>query len=235
MKSLLYRVACWALLVGTLSGGWLHGRSSNRWGIDNALQRAADQLLQPLPTRLGNWRLLAEQPFTAEVVQMLQCPAHICRTYTNDQTGGSINVAVIIGPPGPISVHTPEICYSSEDFQVTKGRVATNLRDRGGQEHSFWELRLQANDVSATPLRVMYGWGTGGVWSASDRPRFAYGGVPYLYKIQVAAAESDENDEYDPCQDFLGMFLTELQSCLISQATSPAGLAQYQPHKFGGR
>src|SRR5689334_615343 len=130
MKSGLYRSACLALLVVTASGGWYHGRISNRWGVQDALGEAAEQLRQPLPTQLGNWRLLMDRPLTAEVLQMLHCPAHVCRTYTNDQTGGSITVAVMIGPPGPISVHTPEVCYSSQDFQVMSGRTAVRIRDR---------------------------------------------------------------------------------------------------------
>src|SRR4051812_10109180 len=102
MKSAIYHSACFALLVGTVSGGWYHGRVSNRWGVHDGLEQAAEQLRQPLAIQLGNWRSLTERPLAAEVVQMLQCPAHICRTYTNDQTGASITVAVILGPPGPI-------------------------------------------------------------------------------------------------------------------------------------
>src|SRR5690349_16564380 len=109
MKSLIYYLACGLMLVGTLGGGWFQGRISNRWGEGQSLRQAADQLRKPLPARIGNWRLVAEQQVGEDVVQMLQCPAHIWRTYTNEQTGDTINVAVTIGPPGPISVHTPEV------------------------------------------------------------------------------------------------------------------------------
>jgi hypothetical protein len=224
-KSILYQVACCSLLVATLWGGWREGHASHRWGDSQELQRAAEQLGKPLAVRFGNWRLQSEQPFSADVVRLLQCPAHICRTYVNEQTGDNVNVAVIVGPAGPVSVHTPEICYSSEDFQVTSRRAVTQLRDRSGRQHSLWDLKLQANGLHASSLRVLYGWGTGGAWSATDSPRFQHAGKPYLYKIQLAAAASEATDEYDPCQDFLEAFLSELSSRLVPQEASSQPLA----------
>src|SRR5262245_17068613 len=104
------------VLVGTLFGGFLHGRMVTRSGADELLLIAGQQLQKPRPEQHGNWRLVGEASFSAEVIKMLQCSAHISRTYMHQQTGDTVQVFVIVGPPGPTSVHRPEICYGNQDF-----------------------------------------------------------------------------------------------------------------------
>src|SRR5262245_47209036 len=93
------------VLFGTLWGGWLQGRMVNQRGNTNELLTiAAKQLREPLRDQQGNWRLVNESAFSEDVVRMLQCPAHVNRTYMHQQTGDVVTVTVIVGPPGPISV-----------------------------------------------------------------------------------------------------------------------------------
>src|SRR6476620_489551 len=100
------------VLFGTLWGSWLQGRMVNQRGANNELlMTAAKQLKEPLSIQLGNWKLLNENAFSEDVVRLLQWPAHLSRSYINQQTGDVVNLMVIVGPPGPISVHRPEICY----------------------------------------------------------------------------------------------------------------------------
>jgi Protein of unknown function (DUF3485) len=223
MKSVLNLFVCCVLVFGTYSGGWLQRQNSNRWDSAGALRLAGEQLRQPLPNLLGNWRLVGERHFADDVVRALQCRAYVCRSYTNDQTGDIVSVAVLVGPPGPMSVHTPEICYSSKDYQVTAGRVPTKVDDESGQQHVLWELKLAADDMNRAPLRVLYGWGTGGPWLATRHPRFTHAGATYLYKIHLAAPATEVSDNYDPCQDFLRSFLPELRRHLVSQDASARG------------
>lgn len=228
MKSISLLFVSGLFLFGTLWGGWLQARISQRGRASQALQTAADRLKQPLPGQLGNWRLVNEQTFDDSVIGVLECPAYLCRTYRNDQTSDIVNVAVTIGPPGPIAVHTPELCYSSRDFQFVGERTETRIQDQSGREHMLWELTMKSNNVQGAAQRVLYGWGTGGAWLATKNPRFAHAGAPYLYKIQLAAAISADAEEFDPCQDFLAVFLPQLQKRLVPQ-DGPASAPPQSP------
>jgi hypothetical protein len=212
-----------AVLCGTLWGGWLQGRMATRWGADVLLASAAQRLKQPLSEQHGNWRLLNETPFSADVARMLQCPAHIHRSYVHQQTGEEVIVSVIIGPPGPMAAHTPEICYSSQDFSLLGDRSPVTIVDRQEREHSLWQVSMEPHNVMRGTQRVLYGWGTGNKWSAKTDARFAYAGEPYLYKIQLAGPLSAPDDEFKPCEDFLGSFLPEIQNLLVP--TQPNRLA----------
>ena len=215
------------LLVSTLGVGVLHGRLSGRWGLVQTGQLAAEELSAALPAEVGNWRLRHEDQLSPEVVKVLQCPAHISRVYENQQTGDVATVAVLLGPPGPISVHTPEVCYSSRDFTISGERRAVEIATDSGASHTFWELPLKTNSVHAAPLRVLYAWSAGPHWEAANYPRFWYGSLTHLYKLQVAVTSSRPggSTEYDAGRDFLEGFIDQLQPRLV-KAHTPGGMAE---------
>ena len=99
-----------ALALGvllTLSSGVLYGKYSQRWGPPADLTGAAAQL-EKLPRQLGNWKLAEERPMEDSTVEMLECAGYVNRRYVNQQSGQTVNLAIIVGPAGPTAVHTPE-------------------------------------------------------------------------------------------------------------------------------
>lgn len=210
----------WAVgiaLAGTLGTGYLHGRMTNRWGLRHEARLAAEQLRVELPEEAGSWRLRKAEPFPKAVVQVLQCPAYISRVYEHRQTGDVVSVAVIVGPPGPIAVHSPEICYSARDYTIDGPRRAAAVTDAAGQAHTLWELSLKANDLAGVPLKVFYGWSTGGRWEATPQPRFRFGGLSHLYKLQLSVTQhpASEAIQFDAAEDFLSQFLAQLAPRLV--------------------
>src|SRR5262245_60006979 len=104
---------CFFIIAACIYGmGQVQGQLTNRWGLQAETRLAAERLQVALPKEVGSWRLRHEDQFSPSVIRILQCPTHISRAYEHLQTGDTANVAVIVGPPGPTSVHTAEICYS---------------------------------------------------------------------------------------------------------------------------
>ncbi|MEX2176841.1 MAG: exosortase-associated EpsI family protein [Pirellulaceae bacterium] len=223
MKTFALTLGIVALLAGTLGAGWFHGQMSNRWGVQPDSDLAAHRLRQPLPDRVGHWRLKREVELEEAALRVLQCPAYISRVYEHEQTGDVISVAVLMGPPGPISVHTPEICYSANDYTLGGERERLDLEDKQGSQHSFWQVNMKSNGADGGKLRVLYGWTTGTQWLAAKHPRYGYGGVPHLYKLQLATASTGQSsDEFDASKDFLANFLVPLRHQLVESHTPPA-------------
>ena len=216
MKTLLPFVCFSCVLISTLVTGWLHGSYSDRWGVRAEADRAAESLERASLPEVGNWRLRYETPFSPDIVKMLQCPAHMNRVYEHQQTGDLVTLSVLMGPPGPVSVHTPEICYSSRDYSIDGERRKISVGNTGEAVHTFWELPLKAANADGVPLRVFYGWSSGILWEAAQYPRFSYGGS-HLYKLQMAitANPSLKSRDFDPAQDFLNSFLPQLQPYLV--------------------
>jgi hypothetical protein len=217
-------IALTAVLLSTLGVGFVQGRISNRWGMRSDAELAAERLRRRLPNEVGNWRVRSDDKLPDPVAKILQCPAYITRVYEHQQTGDVVNVAVLLGPPGPISVHTPEVCYSSRDYTPDGDRRLATVKDLAGKEHTLWHLPLKANNLEASSLRIFYGWSTGARWGATEYPRFSFGGLPHLYKLQVAVTShpASEAIEFDAGKDFLECFLPQLQPQMVEATHNSA-------------
>jgi hypothetical protein len=184
--------ACGILLAAllTLASGLVYARVTHRWGASDDME-AAGRALESFPAKFGpaeRWQMRSDETLDESNVKMLQCAGYVARRYENRQTGESVQVLVLLGPTGPISVHTPEICYPSREYAQEGSRQPVAIQDSVGNEHRVWAATFVRNDVSKTRLHVYYGWSTGGVWSAPGSPRFAFAGRPHLYKIQLTVA-----------------------------------------------
>jgi hypothetical protein len=204
----------------TLLGGAIQGKMSRRWGKSLELDRLANRLRE-LPDAIGDWRTRSSQPLAPAAEGILECAGYVCRQYENRKTGEIINVAVLLGPAGPISVHTPDVCYSSQDYSVIEGPKRTKFDFVKESPDELWGTSLQSAKLTAGDLRVYYGWSTGGAWSAPEKdPRMAFAGQPYLYKLQVAGPLSSpvNGNTSDPSAAFLKDFLPAVRPYLVKHA-----------------
>jgi len=197
-----------AVLI-TLTGGILYGNYSQRWTRSDEMQSAAARLGQ-FPRQIGSWKAVEDAPIEESALEMLECVGHINRRYVNEETGKSLQVAIMLGPPGPIAVHTPEICYSSRAYELQDERAEVMLETAAGERHSFWSVDFTTRNSLAEGQRVYYAWSAGRNWEASSAPRFKFAGAPCLYKLQLASYVSpySDNDGSDPGRQFLKELLS---------------------------
>jgi hypothetical protein len=221
MKRFAPLAAFLVLLAATAGGGYFQGQLTERFGTRECARQAAAQLNIPLPEQCGSWRMTDKLTMTPDVCRILQDPAYVQRIYTHSQTGDVVTVTVIVGRPGPVSVHTPEVCYSSTDYSIAGPRRKTSIELKNGQAHDFWDLEMKPNErFTGSPLRVLYAWSTGSKWEAAEYPRFGYGGLPHLYKLQleVTTLPGSHSKGFDPAANFLKAFLSDLQPRLVEGA-----------------
>jgi len=203
------------IAVLTLASGMMHGRMSNRWGTPPDMTAAGAELDQ-IPDQIGPWQLAATAELHEVAAETLETAGSVTRTYVNEETGEAVQLGLILGPAGPISVHTPDVCYSSRDFKQLDDRRRVAVKPADGSEETFWCLTFQTNDLSGSLLRVYYAWSPGDHWSAPDQPRLTFGGNPYLYKIDVTSRMPPGTDfaKVDPSLDFLTLFVPASRNCL---------------------
>ena len=204
----------WLIVFAVTAGtGAVAGALGNRWGAPPDVQAAAGRL-DRLPAEAGDWQLVDELPLDQDLVEMFQCIGSTNRTYRNRQSGETVHLSLIVGPPGPTSVHTPEICYSSQGYHVdvpAERRKYPTKNSEATVANEFWKTTFAPDGRRPTRLIAYYSWCDGQTWRAPDRPRFAFGGLPYLYKVQLATKIMPRADEdRDPCDDFLRALLPAL-------------------------
>lgn len=201
----------------TLVSGTIHGRMSRRWGAVPAMLTAGTEL-EKIPHEFGAWRLQSSEALPEDVKKMLECTGSVVRTYVDRKTGQAVDVMVLVGPSGPISAHTPEVCFSSQNYTIVESRKRVSIRSPSGPENEFWALTFRSNDLAARTLQVYYGWSTDGRWSAPTQPRFRFATSPYLYKIQLSAYRRNghSTSTNDLCRTFLEDCLPAIEGCLVT-------------------
>lgn len=220
MKRSTFILGTLVLAAATLAGGAIQGRLSRRWGGAMDLTKLAKRL-QELPADIGPWHMREKKSLEPAAEAVLECAGYVGRVYENRQTSEVVIMAVLLGPAGPISVHTPDVCYSSQEYEVHDGPERTDFTRKDAAADQLWKTTLRSTRLEGGYLRVYYGWNSGRKWSAPYDARFAFLGQPYLYKIQVAAPLSSLPDEKaeDPGLRFITALLPVVRE---KRLTEPA-------------
>jgi exosortase len=202
------------VLAGILlaaAGAW-HGFLSDRWGESSKLLEARGRLRR-VSTRLGDWTaepLLVD----ARALRLAEVNGYISRMYTHAITREQVSILLICGRPGPISVHTPDVCYEGAGYRMGLRREVTF--DKMLPEPSeFWSAYFYKGR-NPEPLHILWGWKDGPGWRAPGSPRLTFLGSEALYKLYVLRqmdttppAATDET-----VNRFLELLLPELERSL---------------------
>ncbi len=208
MKAVSTWIGLAVVVALTVGVGLVHGKYSNRWGKPADMAGAAERV-RSLPELIGDWEMRDSSDFSENVVKQLQCEGYVNRIYVHRKTGDTVSVAVLVGPPGPISVHTPEVCYPSMNLEVIQ-KAETQKVELEGQANEFSSVLFRSRGLEAEKLRVWYSWASHGRWQVPKlSPRMAFSGSPMLFKVQVASRVEGAGgkEDADPCQVFINDFV----------------------------
>jgi hypothetical protein len=199
------------LAYGVAAGLW-----TDRWQVSPELEQAP-QRLAALPLTVGDWQS-ADVELDARQVVAAELHGHLQRNYLRRSTGDALQVLVVCGRPGPIAVHSPEVCFGGAGFTPAAARTRFALE---GQDSSapaeFWEERYQkAGAAVPEQLQIYYGWNAGDGWVAVDNPRLYSPWARAMYKVYVVRSlpRIDEPAEKDPIPGFLRLFVPQLNHSL---------------------
>jgi hypothetical protein len=207
MSSRLQSVSLALLIAITVAAAIVQGRATNRWGASDTATHAAT-IFTRLPESFGDWKLLETQKLSPLVCGTLQTEHYSQGVYEHRTTGQRATLTLLLGPPGPMSVHTPEICYSAADFSKISDRQHVNIA-AGDTNDTAWMTQFHStHDLQGSVIRVYYSWHDGQRWKAVEEPRVTYGARPYLFKVQVLTelpADAENNAE-DAARSLLQQF-----------------------------
>lgn len=208
------------LLLGSAvllaASGVSHRIWTGTWNFNNEPNVFAERLGH-VPLEVRDW-IGADTKVDAQQMKDAEAAGYLSRRYVQRGSGAEVSFFMICGRPGPISVHTPDICYGGLGFQVVG---AKNRYHFGGKEETLSSDFIWANfekpDMVAPPrMRIYWAWKAGPGWQAPKNPRMTLGGEKALYKLYLVyrPAPGTELKEHDPCQEFMKDFLPILETTL---------------------
>jgi hypothetical protein len=199
-----------AFAVLVLAAGTILGLHSGRWGSSANLDEAVGRL-NTVPANLGDWRG-EEAPFDADDLRRNGIRGHASYRYRNMISGERVSMLIVCGRFGPISVHTPDVCYDKAGYQRVGEEKQKTITLGHGRTVSVRALRFNAPTTSAfhsSQIEVCWSWNGGKGWVAPENSRWTFAGYPVLYKLYVVRDIS--GSAKDPSVSFLQTFLPELE------------------------
>jgi hypothetical protein len=205
-RALPYAAAFLVLGLAGIGPGLWTGRWSPSADPMTAAARCDD-----VPMNLGDWEGQAREVNLRELA-LAEVVGHLYRDYVNRRTGQKVSVLLVCGRPGPISVHTPDVCYRGVGYEIVGGQSKHQIKPV-----ELFTARFSKQGVPPEPLRIFWCWGSSGSWAAPDQPRLTFARAGALYKLYVVRSlpPAEEPLEKDPCLDFLRVLMPELQRCLF--------------------
>ncbi len=210
MKTALFGIPGMAVL---LLAGFVHGLWTGRWEHSTALEDAVTAL-RGVPAELGPWKGTA---INLDATQMERAGAagFVSRSYKDETRRAAVSMLLMCGRSGPVSVHTPEVCYDGAGYEMVGEPVEHPVKlGPLGTQARFRTVVMQKSDTAVPSyLRIFWAWSVPGQpWAAPANARAAFARQPALYKLYVIreVASPDELLDDDPAVAFIQRLLPEL-------------------------
>src|SRR5271156_5374651 len=173
MMQAVYGVVAAGLIVAT---GLLGGMWTGRWKTSDRLERAA-AALDRLPMQIGDWRGVARELDKRET-EKARLDGYVMRVYRHRVTGTELNVLMMCGRPGPIAVHTPDVCFQGAGFELQAQPKRYPVSFDGQDAEMFMGDFRDPESPVPGHICVLWSWSTGGPWQATDHPRLTFASAP---------------------------------------------------------
>jgi len=199
-----------------LCTGFVTGIRADRWHDSKILDAAAVRL-QDLPMKIGDWEGEAGE-LPQRIIEQSEVSGYVLRRYLNPKTRDAVSVFIGCGRPGPVAVHTPEVCYAGGGYELLGSRHVSIEVDPSAAKSEMVTSDFR-NPPSQDPgfLRIFWAMSADGSWAVPMSPRSAYWSAPVLFKIYVTRnlAKPSESLENDPCYEFSRKLLPELNKIMF--------------------
>jgi Protein of unknown function (DUF3485) len=218
LRTLPYMIA----LAIIISSGIVHGLWTGRFQASRELETRAARL-ERVPLTIGDWKGRA-LTLDRRTVESAGIAGYLMRRY-EDRQGHAVTVLLVCGRPGPIAVHTPEVCYPGTGYEQTAPTAKLSLGPGpSGQPDESWVAEFdKPGAILPKHLRILYTWSADGTrWAASGNPRLQYAGEPALYKLYVVqeTAQAEPALRDGPGATFARQLLPELRKALSGGQSS---------------
>jgi hypothetical protein len=200
------------------ASGFSHRLWTGEWNVSNEPGESASRLAK-VPEEIGEW-VGKDSPINESWKQQMaraEAVGYLSRHYVNRRTSADVEALIICGKPGPISVHTPDVCFAGIGFKIG----SLNEYHFEGTEQTpaadfYWANFENFDPAMPARLRIYWGWKAGAGWKAPTTPRVTIGSAAALYKLYLIYRPEPgaELQEQDPCKEFMDHFLPELERTL---------------------
>src|SRR5262249_2664100 len=152
-----------AAVAVVVAAGLVHGFWTDRWGVAGAVATAAASL-DRVPRSLGDWQ---GQPLDSDQTGAPALAGQLYLRYVNRRSGEAVSIALVCGRPGPVCIHTPDVCYESSGHIIGKISLQEVKLDKATARLFTMEAKKE-QAAGQTRLRIFWCWFDGSRWDVAD-------------------------------------------------------------------
>jgi hypothetical protein len=136
------------------------------------------------------------------------------RRYVHRGSGNVVTVALMCGRPGPVSIHTPDVCYGASGYNVGSPHRTVVPGNNG----EFWTAdAVKPSATGDTKLRLYWSWNDGSGWLAAENARQTFPRSHVLHKLYVIRElTTPQSEENEPCLRFVQAFAPVLEQKVMA-------------------
>ncbi len=208
-----------AAVVVLLFSGLVHGVWTDRWAAAPDLNEAVARM-DALPLQLGDWE---GEALPGKGRPNGGLAGALARRYVHRASGRAVTVFLGCGRPGPVSIHTPDVCYAASGFEVDTPKEFLLPNDSAARGAIFYTSRLvKTKAADKTELRIFWSWNAGGKWQVAENPRFAFVREQVLYKLyllrEAGTGANPGPADAEPCLELMNVLLPALDRALMDRS-----------------
>jgi hypothetical protein len=213
MARIITPAFCLILLV--VATGFVLGMKTDRWSTSLELSQACDRM-DRIPEKVGDWSA-DDSRLPPEETAGVGIERAVYRRYQNPRIGANVGVLLECGRGGPISVHTPDVCYAAAGYRMGGSQERVGPYFDG---NDFWAAAfVKKETVLPKSLLVIWGWSRdGSKWSAPNNPRADFARYPSVYKLYIVKDSSSLISTDPAVRDFITTLLKELAIVLKAES-----------------
>lgn len=215
----LAAAAAFLILAGLVRGSW-----TDRWTTSRDVEEAVARL-RHVPKEFGDWKG-TDQEMDPRQIKQAEAAGYLSRRYENRRTGAAVSILLLCGRTGPMTHHTPDICYPSSGFELvtTPGRGPLLRVDGSARPVEMMMATLFKPGVVPIDLRISWAWSATGGWRAPDNPRWTFASSRKLYKLYIIRdlSTGSGGGREDHGFEFMKEFLPQLDRALFPGPGAPA-------------
>jgi hypothetical protein len=225
MKSFKQYIPLAIAMAIILMAGAGHGNWTNRWGLSRELEESR-VLLPKLPMVIGDWvgeDTQLDETKRKQLIEVGEIVGYVMRTYKNRRTGDVLSLMIVSGRPGPISTHTPAVCYGNAGYKPPESPTKVQI-ETAEPKPEFWKGDFRKeNAILPSALRIYWSWSPKGTWKVvkDSDARLAFAPYRRLYKVYVvrdvpySSTGTNSDNATDPGAEFLKVLMPVLQKTLF--------------------
>ena len=220
-------VAAALLLVGS---GFYRGVQARRLADFTGSEANCPFPLHDIPRTIDTWQVIegSETMLDPQTTRITGSTDHIIRTYRDEMTGVMLSVLILYGPAGPVTPHTPQVCYPASGFAAVGGMANRKVEYGNGQVAEFRSSVFAKSGGRSTVFQTVYhSYELDGAWSPTIENRKLRRRNPGVFKVQIQrrSLEQEIPGENEPIESFVAKLLPVIEKMAADDRPTPAPVA----------